>query len=195
MKEPHPDGAADGATGLSFRGPLKLWLTPLPEMPDESMVALINSQNEILLNAMRAFQDRTEVEEGDYLANEIRRIDQKLSLVLELVGTLLQFAQKTPDPRFVELDSSSLKVQPLKSEQVQQGQHLHFRIDIYLDAMVPKPLRLFALLEQSDSSGLSRFRFLGLSQGVQDGLDRYLFRQHRRQVAQRSVASSSEEPI
>lgn len=192
MTEPRTDNAADSTSGLVFRGPLRLMLTPLSELPDEPMAALINSQNEMLLSAMRAFQERPELEEGDYLANEIRRIDQKLSLVLELVGTLVQFAQKTPEPRMVELDSSSLKLQ-LTDEEL--ARHEHFRIDVYLDPMVPKPLRLFAMLEATDTTEVARFTFTGVSQGVQDGLDRFLFRQHRRQVAQLSIASPSHDAI
>lgn len=191
MTELRPDEAADCNSGLVFRGPLRLLLNPLPELPDDSITTQINSQNEMLLNVMRAFQERPEFEEGEYLANEIRRIDQKLSFVLELLGTLVQYAQNTPEPRMVELDSSSLTLQPTEEELTQDE---YFKIDVYLDPVVPKPLRLFAVFEETDAQ-LARFKFMGLSQGVQDGLDRYLFRQHRRQVAQLSVASPSQEAI
>ena len=192
MTEMRSDEATDSTSGLIFRGPLRLSLDPLPELPDESMSALINSQNETLLSAMRAFQERPEIEEGDHLANEIRRIDQKLSLVMELLGTLVQFAQKTPEPRMVELDSCSLTLQ-LAEEELMQG--AYFSIDVYLDPIFPKPLRLLAMLEATDRPTAAKFKFIGLSQGVQDGLDRYLFRQHRRQVAQLSIASPNHETI
>ena len=192
MTEPRSDEAAESTSGLVFRGPLRLLLTALAELPDDSVTTSINSQNEMLLNVMRAFQERPEFEEGDHLANEIRRIDQKLSFVLELLGTLVQFAQKTPEPRMVEMDSSSLTLQPTQ-EELTQG--VYFRIDVYLDPMVPKPLQMFAMLEATDTAKVVRFKFIGLSQGVQDGLDLFLFRQHRRQVAQLSISSPSQEAI
>ncbi len=176
-----PEGSSND--GLRFQGLLPLSVTPLAELPGEAELAALNGANEALLAGLRSLNEKPELEDADQLHAEVRRLDYKLSLVLDLLSLLLQRTQPLPPAQAIVLESHRLQLAgPLPAAPC-------YRIELYLETAIPKPLRLYARsIGAADEPGASAsysLEFIGVGQPVQDGLDRFLFRQHRRQVAQR----------
>jgi hypothetical protein len=153
------------------------------------LLATLNSGNEALLAGLRTLHEKPELEDNDQTLAELRRLDHKLSLVLDLLSMLLQQTHPLPPTQAVVLDSRHLQLAgPLPAA-------AHYRLDLYLDTSVAKPLRLVGRPVETAAGpapGPSTVEptfvtlaFMGVGQQVIDGLERFLFRQHRKQVAQR----------
>jgi hypothetical protein len=168
-------------SGLCYRGLLHLIVAPLEHAPTDSELLVLNASNEVLLGGIRSLAEKPDVEDADMLVLEMRRLDQKLSLVLDLLNTLLRLNDPLPPAQPVVLQSTRLVLQSAPVDAVA------YRIDLFLDPTIPKPLRLIARRDPaaSDTEEGIALAFFGMGQNVIDGLDKFLFRQHRRQIAQR----------
>ena len=56
-------------------------------------------------------------------------------------------------------------------------------IALYIDTRMPRPVRLYGIATEGAEAGWQDFTLAGMSQGLQDTLDKFIFRQHRRLVA------------
>ncbi len=187
MTERHHE--EDHNDGLRFHGLLPVAVTPLADAPTDALLAVLNGSNEALLAGLRTLHEKPETEDNDQNLAEIRRLDHKLSLVLDLLSMLLQQTHPLPPTQQVVLDSRHLQLAgPLPPADC-------YRLDLYLESTVAKPLRLLARpaaamteptpTRAAGAPALVTLEFIGVGQQVRDGLDRFLFRQHRKQVAQR----------
>jgi len=169
------------SSGLCYRGLLHLLVEPLANTPADSELLALNTGNELLLGGIRSLAEKPDIEDADMLVLEMRRLDQKLSLVLDLLNTLLRLNDPLPPAQPVVLQSTCLVLQSPLVDAVA------YRIDLFLDPTIPKPLRLTARLAANapDTAEGVTLAFIGMGQNVIDSLDKFLFRQHRRQIAQR----------
>lgn len=168
------------ANGLVYSGSLPLGITLMSGAPHEHELLRANEGNELLLRSVSALEEKIDTDENDALAQELRRQDMKLNLILDLLGTLLLQQQVIPEPR--ELQLSAAGARTTVSPTPAPGQHCQLRL--YIDPAVPKPLTFYGQCHASALDGATDITFTGLSQNVTDHLDKFIFRHHRRRIAQ-----------
>lgn len=166
-------------TGIRYHGRLPLLVETLDTLPAEFEQLRISESNELLLKAVSVLEDKPEHDETDPVHQELKRQDLKITLLLDMLGSLLVQNCLLPQPQEVELTTDTLQLR--SGEPVASGQLC--RISLYIDGAVPKPLVLFAHSQPAQPDYVS-FVFTALAQNVRDNLDKFIFRYHRRLVAQ-----------
>lgn len=133
----------------------------------------INQTNNSLFQALAVIDESAlpDLQEHGALGQELVRLDAKLNLMLSMVGQLLSQQSDLPPLSDLILTASSLR---LPGTAVADGQGL---AELYLHPGIAMPLAL--PVEFAGGNGLIH----GLAVDVQNALERYLFRHHRRAVA------------
>ncbi|HTQ98560.1 MAG TPA: PilZ domain-containing protein [Candidatus Acidoferrum sp.] len=173
-------------SGMVYEGSLPLLLEPVAALPPPSQLTLVNESNELLLTNVLMMDDKHE-QGGEYdeLLQEIKRQDIKLRLVMDLLGMLLMQHNLLPQPSAVRFSGEQLSLPDGRHPEIVDGGFA--KCSLYLDASVPKPLVLFAQANGQETVSGEEWRlfaFTGTGQAVQDLLEKFIFRQHRRTVAQ-----------
>lgn len=165
------------AGGLSHADRLVLAWCPLPALPEASELADANRHAAALLSLLGSLDEPAPpLDEPPQIVAYLHRLDQKLDLLLDLVGRWLNRELALPAPQPLRLGVRGVIWQAA----LPAGPG---RVSVYLRVGLPMPLELPALLRPlGDGSVLAEFQ--GLDPAVTDGLERYLFRCHRRAVAQ-----------
>lgn len=167
-------------SGILFTGSLPLRLELLNEAPREHELQRCNESNELLLKSVAVLEEKLEHDETDPVEQELKRQDMKLNLILDLLVSLLQQQQLLPAPRDLQLSASGLR---FADAQLATGAQ-PCRVELYIEHAIPKPLILFGLCQPAPEPGMTDILFSGVSQSVMDNIDKYIFRQHRRRIAQ-----------
>lgn len=133
--------------------------------------------NLTLLNGLAALDKPS----GDLHADnpdgtQLQRLEAKIDLGLQMLGQLLNTNSPLPAAQDVLLSAQALAwrtaTPPTATELLLQ---------LFIDSRVPQPLQLKARLDgQQDDYWVARF--VEVPEALQDGLDRAVFRWHRRQV-------------
>lgn len=165
--------------GLTYHGELPCSVAPLAEPLSAAALQRLDAANELLLKALPGMDERHDLDESDAVAQELKRQDLKLNLILDLLCTLLQQQQLRPAPVELRLSADSLMV--CNAAPLAIGTHC--QVALYLDPRLPRPLQLAATVDQAATPGWVNLRLFGMGQAVQDNLDKFIFRHHRRQVA------------
>lgn len=152
------------------------------QRPDPAALALINDRNASVLVAVSALMDkRSESTEDDSpMTQEVARLDAKLNVLMEIVNRLL-LPQAGLPPRIpvrfngagAALPSATL---PAVGEPV--------LLKLHFDACRALPLELPGVRVAGPDEAHGFIAFEGLSEAVREGIERLVFRQHRRQVAE-----------
>lgn len=178
-------GTSSLGRGVVYETRIPLNWKPLKAMPEPSQLLSLNDHNETVLRTVLSLEEvgSEHSEEGGGSNQELVRIEAKLNLALNLVGQLLA-AQSTIPPKLpVILGADALEWSGGKLPA--DGQPL--LLEIYLHSSYPRPLRLvgFCTNRKSGTGAPScRVVFEGLSESVQDVLEKLIFRHHRRAIAQ-----------
>ena len=157
----------------------------VPQTLDPAWLETICARAEIHLSAIAVIEDsRNEEEEGPQ-GLALRRIEAKLDLLLTLVGNLN--TQANADPR-VPLRWSAQGVQmPAGNHPCPEGSTGVFRVQA--TPWLPEPLLLpaavIACADGDDGKPGQWLQFGPLPESTRAALERHLFRQHRRAVAER----------
>ncbi len=117
------------------------------------------------------------------LGHEIHRLDFKLNVILELVGQLVSQNLELPQVYAVTLGPQALQIS--SAEAPPEGAQLSMKI--YLDQRFPFSLDIaveVVSVEKLSSGYVSRFNYLDMGDVSLELLEKYIFRQHRRQIAQ-----------
>jgi hypothetical protein len=152
------------------------------ERPDAAELALINDRNASVLVAVSALVDRRSDtgEDDSPLTQEVARLDAKLNVLMEIVNRLL-LPQAGLPPRIpvrVNASGATLPWDGLPPVGAPVMLKLHF------DACRALPLELPGVRMAGPTDGKGFIAFDGLAEPVRDGIERLVFRQHRRQVAE-----------
>jgi hypothetical protein len=166
--------------GMVFAGSLPLVIELRAEAPREHELLRANEGNELLLRSVAVLEEKPDHDENDPLAQELKRQDIKLNLILDMIGALLQQQQLLPVPREIQLTGSGLRAAITPNPVSTQ----HCSIQLYIEPSIPKPLTLFGQCHPSSQAGMTDIVFSGISQGVTDNLEKFIFRHHRRRIAQ-----------
>lgn len=164
--------------GLEFRGRLPLAVHMLPALPEAHELLVINHGNEQVLRSVMMLDEKPDYDDSDPIHQELKRQDQKLNLVLELLSTLLVRFNAVPAARELLLTDSDMGF--VDEAPGLQGM---CEIQLYIEPSLPRPLRLFGLARFDLESGATVITFQGLGRTLIDLLDKYIFRYHRRLVA------------
>ena len=160
---------------------LPLIWTPL----EPGASALYTEQNQLILTLLDNLEDSLHHKPDGDAVNEIPRIEAKLNVIMHLLGQLLQDRQSSQSTESIRFSSDTL------AWQVQQplpgGSRL--LVTLYPDPGVPLAMRFAAeVIDVRDH--WMEVDMQGLAEDELAIWSRWVFRQHRRQVAQaRSQAS------
>ena len=171
--------------GLVFEGSLPLEWQEAP-LPDNAELARWNADGAQLLGAEASLEEARShealKEESPALAHELQRLEFKLDILLRLTAELAIHHSPLPSPRTVRLSSQGLEWIGADGPRVGATGIA----SVYVNRALPQPLRLPCRVIDERRVGEQRtvrLRFVGLSDGVVEGLDRLIFRHHRRLVA------------
>lgn len=179
---------AQPGSGLVFEGQLSLTLEPVAVVPDITLLSAINDGNELLLKNVMSMEEKQPLEsdEDDAVLHELRRQDLKIRLVLELLSMLLVQNKLMPEPVLVRFSSEVFSVEldsVFKNGNTPAEGEL-YKLSLYVDPSLPRPLILYVSATAGTQSGWQDFTLLQMKQTLQDILEKFIFRQHRRIVAQ-----------
>ena len=178
--------ADPSAPGLVFVGRLPLAWRELPDPPDAIESRELERGNLTILHTLFALDihagDSGEDPANLVNATELKRLDFKIGLLLELVGQLYARQQAIPPERTLALTVNGLSWQ---ADSVPSASRL-LRLELYCNLSYPRPLILDAqITETIPNPGGWRIQtsFHDLSESLQEALERYIFLQHRRAIA------------
>ena len=174
------------APGLVFAGRLPLAWRELPDPPDKIEIRELERANLINLHTLFAL-DIHSGDSGDdpiALANatELKRLDFKVGLLLELVGQLYARQQAIPPECSLTLTVNGLNWRTGAAPPVDSL----LRLELYCNLSYPRPLVLHARVVETipyPGGWEIRTHFHDPSESLQEALERYIFLQHRRAVA------------
>jgi hypothetical protein len=164
---------------MTYQGNLHIAVVPLDALPD--VLTGYNDRNLHVLRALASLDERR-VDNGDDdnpLMQELVRMDSKINVLLEIVDRFLIPAALLPAQQPVRFNALGVVVpQTLLPSSERLLVRLHF------DACRALPLELPAALDRIFDDGTAFVSFCHSSEMVEDGLERFVFRHHRRKVAE-----------
>jgi hypothetical protein len=166
--------------GLVYSGSLPLAVDLLDTAPRDHEMQRANDSNDFLLRSVAALEEKIEQDDTDPVWQELKRQDMKLNLILDMIGTLLLQQQLLPAPRELQMTASGLRIGALQNA----GSAQHCRVHLYIEPAIPKPLTLYGQCHASSQPGMTDIVFNGVGQSVTDNIDKFIFRHHRRRIAQ-----------
>jgi hypothetical protein len=177
---------------LVYEERLPLAWQALDQPPDEKALGLLNESNESFLKIFAALENQhvPNPEGGDNYAeiqHALMRIDLKVNLLLDLVGHVLSRQIDIPERVLVRVGAHGMEWQG--SRLPAEGSYL--KIELFLYPRYPRPLELIgqavSIQAQRACSSVT-VAFVGLSEAVEDWIEKIIFRHHRRSIAHRRVA-------
>jgi hypothetical protein len=118
-------------------------------------------------------------DENSPLLQEMMRLDAKLSALVDMVSRLLQPAGGLPARQPLKFNAAGAV---LPASLLPDSEALLLRL--YPDICPSLPLELPATVLRRLDDGLVFVAFAGLGEGTSDALERFVFRLHRRKVAE-----------
>jgi hypothetical protein len=166
---------------LAYHDVLPVRWEPLAQPLDSFRLGQLEEANVLLLQACVAVEEhplRDKGEDQHPLANELARLDFKLNLLLQMVGTLVNQAPASEAvPVQFNALGASWQARGTPPRVGSQGM-LHIRLR---GAMV-QTLDLYAEITSSDAGAVSA-KFLKLPQAATDLIQQLCFLRHRKEVA------------
>ncbi len=117
--------------------------------------------------------------------SEIQRLEHKINLVIQMLGQMMQSKQSRPDKVLLRLGAETIDWQ---NPQAQPGER--YLVSLYLYESVAVPIQAYVDIIEKQGEWCSA-RIVPLSTDEQSAWERWVFRQHRRQVANTRAHTSS----
>jgi atypical PilZ domain-containing cyclic di-GMP receptor len=172
------------AMGLAFEDRLPLTWQILKSPPEAMDLANLQIANQEILCVVLSLEEHPSDSADDYAAGaeDLARIDFKLNLLLDLVGQLI--VRQIALPASVPVKLTPTEIRWESAEALEVGSTV--RIEVYLTHQYPRPLVLVGRV-----SGVQRVPdgfdiavgLEGLSEAVQQSIEKLIFRHHRRLIA------------
>ena len=166
---PSTDSAPEQALKLELMVPVAF--RRLATASDEARVAASLGSNLRVFQACDLLSERQPASRNDVdpaVVTELRRIDLKMTLMLDLLADL-----------FV-LDFHGFEWIDAPAEVVVGDRGV---VEIFIQAGVPRPLRFIARVDVGERPVNRRLEFEGVPEAEVDQLERLIFRQHRQKIA------------
>jgi hypothetical protein len=181
--------------GLYYEDRLPMRWQECGELPAPVEILALNRHNEQVLRHLSVIDEiRGEGAEEDghghahanHDGHNTQRLEFKIDVLIDMVAELLGRHLVLPDSAPVHLGADFMQWRGEAPAFLEPGRLL--RVEVYLNRKYPSPLVLFGAVEsvQPENGGLSlvSLRHQGVSAGLRSGLERIIFRQHRRLIAQ-----------
>ncbi len=178
----HELNSLAGGDAVRLEGQLPLaWGAP-PE--DPAALSDVMADNHVLLRALLAMDEAAGAAETEHARDSgIQSLERRVDLLLLMASAALRGMGKVPPPFPCILTAHTLRW--ASPEALGVGQHFWTRV--YLRQRVVMPLVLPGVVVEEhalQAHGYCRtLEFRGLEPAVQRGLERLIFRHHRRDVA------------
>lgn len=162
---------------IAYEGLIPLAWRASPAPLGESALMAISEADQSLLDAIMIMDmpAKLDNDERDSTQLELHRLDAKVELLLGMVNRLLSFHEPVREPVLVKLSSRSVSWQGSVVPAVGE----HGIIDVFVHPLANSPLQL-----PVEITGPGSARILGLGAAARNAFEKFLFRQHRRQVAE-----------
>ncbi|TVR65166.1 MAG: hypothetical protein EA420_03735 [Candidatus Competibacteraceae bacterium] len=174
------------ASNLAFTGRLPLTWRELPALPDAAELQHLEQANLNLLHTLFALDIHAGDHSDDPLAltnaTELKRLDFKVGLLLGLVGQLLAHQQAMPPEHPLALTADHLRWSAASAPPV----GVPLRLELYCNLSYPQPLILHAQVDEmvsDEGEQQIKAHFYPMSPPMHEALERYIFLQHRRSIA------------
>lgn len=180
---------------LAYADVLPVAFRPLADEPGEDAVAAWSERNLRLLQGCAALEEHAGGEKQDDdgpHAADLRRIDLKVNLLLDMVGHLVAASQARPPARPLRFNAHGIVWSLRPGEAAPRGGTPGL-VEIHLKPFMVDPLALpgvVAAAEPAAAGGgrdgggaIVHVRFEALPEMVADHIEKLVFRRHRRQVA------------
>lgn len=175
-------------SSLVFSGHLPLAWRELSALPDAAELQHLEQTNLHILHILFAL----DIHAGDYgddpsapsSASDIKRLDFKVSLLLEMVGHLFANQQTLPPERPLTLTVTDLSWRT----DVAPSLNAPLRLELYCNLNYPRPLILHAHAREIvsiENDYQIKATIDQPSEPLQEALERYIFLHHRRMIANR----------
>lgn len=153
------------------------------QLPPGPRLASLNASNEALLRVQEGLEEPARgSEESQEMAQEFQRLDSKLNLMLELMAEWLRGQGDLPPPVPLRFNARGIAWEA----EAPPAPETLVRMRLYVCPSLPKPLVLYGRVlrhEPGASATRAVAAFVELSPAAVDGLERLVFRRHRREVA------------
>jgi hypothetical protein len=167
---------------LAYEDLLPVRWRPSGHAVDDVTAQHYAERNLRVLQACDALEEHGQLDKSDEEAPhsaDLRRLDFKLNLLLDLAGQLL--AQSQPRLRPFSIRFNAMGASFTYDEGLVEG--AHGVLEVMLRDIVVQPLHLPAQVVSGAPAGQIRVRFLSLGEVVADHIEKLVFRRHRRKIA------------
>jgi len=172
--------------GITFNDCLPMDWEVLAALPSEGEQYRDHRANEKLLKNL-LLKDEVTSQEGDEAEvvsghEQFERLEARLDLLLNLVTEMMINNRRLPTQRAVTFGAHGLCVQSGGDAVASLENDSLLKVRLYPDPHFPHPLILYAQLVDVQVQSFT-VNFCPLEERLQDQLDKYIFRQHRRAIA------------
>jgi hypothetical protein len=172
--------------GLAYSDNISIAWRAIDHELDQKHLAMVNASNEEFLRAVSVIGDAGGQKESQeatsgVVAQEVARLDLKVNLLLDLVGTLIYHQLDIPDTSPVRVSAAGVA---WRGDVPAPGTRVY--LQLYIQRGLPKPLCCYGEVVSSAeefAERKARVRFIGLTGSAQSWLEKLIFRHHRREVA------------
>jgi hypothetical protein len=162
---------------------------PVAEAPSALALGRVNQRNLAVLRSLAMLEEHDDKVTDDGERAELRRLEGKVDLLLELVSELVRERRPGGEPRVARFSAEGVCWTAPEAEF--PGALL--LTEWFLIASWPVSLKLHVRIDSSDKRD-DGYRICGRLEGtndtVKDWLEKLVFRRHRRAIAQRRVTRS-----
>jgi len=171
--------------GLVYADECPYNLEILDHPPTEVHLSALNADNDRMFRYLVSIDEHLhENHDDDPIANDMARLEFKLNVLMDMVSQAL--ADKLGLPAALPLELNALGLVAHSEEAIPVGQWI--QASVYLNRQFVKPFVVCGQVEICRESGGRQYvllRFSGLSENVIDHIEKFIFIQHRRMIAQR----------
>lgn len=183
MSEPHPHKLG---TGLVYTDTIPFSWRELGAWPAGAAAASIAYGSQQVLRLVLSLEEQSPEPSGDAEPEheDIARLELKLNLLIDLVGQLLAQSALIPPPVTVSMSATGLEWSGATAPQPGACVELA----LYPSPRYPRPVVLPGFVDAVEpvAGGFrTRVIFPELGAPLQDALERFIFRHHRRTIAHR----------
>lgn len=186
MKDPE---AGVFSTGLCYEDRLPLRWQPVAALPEPAGMLAVNRANEHLLRNLAALEESHSGtgadEDGQPVHQDLQRLEHKLDLLMEMIGQFLGAQLVLPEPMTTRLGADAMQWDCALGQAPTSGSAL--RVEVFPDRRFPSPLVFFGSVEwvrPRDGGMRVELRYDGVGDALRSALEKIIFRQHRRLIAQ-----------
>jgi len=174
---------------LIYEGTIPFTCQHLDKMPNDEELTLININNEKVLRMVAALDEmHIDTHEEPGHTHDIARLEFKINMLMDLVGQLLERQLQLPSRRHICVNAHGMQVDMSEQDAIESGQII--KVTLFFTESYPRPVVLLVTVSSVSPRHIASGQVLALSETVQDLLERLIFRQHRRNVAQQRVSKS-----